>query len=288
MLKKAGQLLREPTLQFLVLAGVLFGIHALFDSGQEAERIVVSQAQIESLRQGFVSDWAREPTDRELQELVEDQVREEVYYREARALGLDRDDPVIRRHLRLKMALFAESLDVPAPTEAELADFLARHPEAFRQQDRITFEQVFLNSGRGESLVADVKAMAEQLSALPDLVDAGQGDEFFVGNRLDRANRAEVGRLFGQAFAERVFNLPRESWHGPIASPYGLHFVRVHERLTGEVPPLEAIRDRLEQQWRAAHLQQRREDHYRQLRAHYDVVIESPTGNLSEAGAAAE
>ena len=106
------RLLTEPLLHFLVLGAALFGLFNLVGK-KETEQpaaIVVSAARIENLANGFARTWQRPPTTQELRGLIDDHVRDEVFYREGKALGLDRDDIVIRRRLRQKMEFMAEDM----------------------------------------------------------------------------------------------------------------------------------------------------------------------------------
>jgi len=127
---------REPLLHFLAAGAAIFLLYRLVGGGEEGPReIVVSEAQIESLADGFARTWMRPPTAAEIRGLVDDYIREEVYYREAMTLGLDRDDTVIRRRLRQKMEFVSD--DVP-DTAVALAggtsqDANTRRVPVFRQ-----------------------------------------------------------------------------------------------------------------------------------------------------------
>ena len=96
-------------------------------------------------RDGFARTWRRPPSEQELQDLIEDYIRDEVFYREGRAAGLDRDDVVIRRRVRQKMEFLAEDMSVPEPNDEQLAAYLAANPERFRAEDHLTFRHVFLS-----------------------------------------------------------------------------------------------------------------------------------------------
>ena len=87
-------LLREPLLQFLVLGAALFGLFHLVDrrKAEAPARIVISSARIANVADGFARTWQRPPGKEELQGLVDDYIRDEVFYREGRAAGLDRDE----------------------------------------------------------------------------------------------------------------------------------------------------------------------------------------------------
>jgi len=107
---------REPLAHFLLLGGALFAIFALFGkpAGSATHEIRVTKGQIASLSAGFAKTSLRDPNASELSDLIDEYVREEVYCREAIALGLDKDDAIIRRRLRQKMEFLVQDAPVPA------------------------------------------------------------------------------------------------------------------------------------------------------------------------------
>src|SRR4026207_2472459 len=93
---------REPLVQFLVLGGLLF---LYFEwrgagSGPGSTRIAGTPGLVQHLASGFARTWQRPPTDAELKGLVDDYVKDEIATREAQAMGLDRDDTIVRRRPR--------------------------------------------------------------------------------------------------------------------------------------------------------------------------------------------
>src|SRR4029453_10496070 len=153
-------IVREPLVHFLLLGAVLFiayGLVSKSGSSDGPRKITVTQGQIENLVSAFAKAWQRPPTSEELAALVRDLVREEVYCREAMALGLDRDDTVIRRRLRQKMEFISDDLATQAqPTDAELDAYLTAPPDSFRVERRFTFTHVFLDPEKhGPNLARD-------------------------------------------------------------------------------------------------------------------------------------
>ena len=119
-------------LHFLVLGAALFGLFGLVGKKDaEPAKIVVSASRVANLADRFARTWRRPPTRQELQGLVEDYIRDEVFYREGRAAGLDRDDVVIRRRVRQKMEFLAEDMAAGEPSEEQLAAYLALHRNGF-------------------------------------------------------------------------------------------------------------------------------------------------------------
>ena len=271
------RLLREPLIQFLILGGALFGLHAAF-AGREPEppgKIVVTAAQVASQRETFARTWQRPPTQEELKGLVEDYVREEVYYREGKALGVDRDDIVIRRRIRQKMEFFAEDMAAAEPTDGELEAYLAAHPERFRTEESLSFRHVFLNAKRGNAVVADADGLAKSLAHADPADPALPGDGFLLGSEFNSVRRRDVARDFGEPFAERLFSLDEGRWQGPLSSPFGLHFILVTERSEGGMPPLAAVRAAVEREWANARRVGKLETFYGTLRDRYEIVVEA-------------
>ena len=151
-------------LHFLVLGAALFGLFSVIDKKdvEAPTKVIISTSRVATLANGFARTWRRPPTEQELQGLVDDYIRDEIFYREGRAAGLDRDDFVIRRRVRQKMEFLAEDMAAAEPSDEQLAAYLASNPERFRTEDRLTFHHVFLSATRrGSALDGDAKQIAD-------------------------------------------------------------------------------------------------------------------------------
>ena len=273
-----SRLLREPLLQFLMLGAILFVLYSLVEKrGTEApERIVVSASRIANLADGFSRTWRRQPSREELQNLIEDYVRDEVFYRAGRAAGLDRDDVVIRRRVRQKMEFLAEEISIPEPSESELAAFLADNPDRFRMEDRLSFHHVFLSPARRAGTIdQDLKQVeaAVSNSAAPAAA-ADLGDPFLLGGEFSAVSQRDVASTFGDGFARRIFSIEQERWQGPIASTFGQHFVFITDRSNGSVPPLDVVRAAVVREWTNARRSESEQKLYRSLRDRYEISVE--------------
>ncbi len=275
-------LLREPLVHFLLLGAALFLVDAwlrpLAPSAQGGE-IVVSEARIRSLAQNFRRTWQRPPTRAELDGLIQDFVREEVLYREALALGLDRDDTIVRRRLRQKMEFVSdEAAALVKPTDEELAAYLAAHAEAFRVEPRATFTQVFLDPRRrAKTLEADAKRLLAELNGGDSAAPAKRSDGLLLLEpRYENASQSELAKLFGAEFAAALFEQKTGSWVGPIPSGYGVHLVRVERMTPGGVAALEDVRPLVEREWANAKRKELSEAFYARLREKHKVTVKMP------------
>jgi hypothetical protein len=240
-------LLREPLVHFLIAGTAVF---ALFggETAPDERRIVIDGARIERLAGQFAQSFRRLPSGAELDALIREDVKDEVYYREALRLGLDRDDEVVKRRMRNKLEAFATAPEeLEEPDEATLQRWLEAHPRRFAGEARYSFEQ------------RPVSGPALPLPA-----------------RFADALASEVGAQFGGDFVAALERLPTGKWSNPIPSPFGPLRVLPLVRTPAAPPKLAAVRQRVENDWRAAMARRRTEAAYRALLERYDVVIDKP------------
>ncbi len=270
------RLLKEPLLHFLFLGIVLFVVYGFVSKrgNDEPGEIVVTQGQIEHLAIGFAKTWQRPPTEQELAGLIRDHVREEVLYREALAVGLDKDDTVIRRRLRQKMEFISDDIAAQIePTDADLNAYLQLHPDKFRTEPLFTFRQVYLDPQKhGESDLADLLA---KLKLAADKADASElGDPLMLGHKFAAVPVGEVAKQFGESFAAALPGLETGQWQGPVASGFGVHLVFISERTEGRLPALSQVRRAVRREWDNDRRLEANENFFQTLLKRYNVTIE--------------
>ena len=275
------RVLREPLLHFLLLGTAVFVAYSLVTkpSSDEPGKIVISQGQVAAMAEGFARTWRRPPTGEEIEGLIKDRVQEEVYCREARALGLDKDDTVIRRRLRQKIEFVTDDVSALAePTDDELSAYLKAHADMFRVQRQFTFSQVYLNPERhGENLARDTQQLLARLQQAGDEADVSElGDSFLLEHKFQSLPASEAVKQFGEKFATKLGELSPRQWQGPVESGYGVHLVFVSERTEGHVPELAEVRDAVRREWANTRRLKANEKFYQELLKRYTVTIERP------------
>ena len=273
--------IREPLVHFLLLGAAIFVVYGLVSEHGVGKpgHITVTQGKIENLAATFARIWQRLPTDRELNGLIQDYIREEVLYREALALGLDRDDTVIRRRLRQKMEFVSEDFAAQEePSGEALLAYFKSHPEAFAIEPRFTFRQVYLDPHRrGANLVRDVdRLLAELQQAGDNAARDTLGDAFLLAPQFESISATEVRNVFGDTFVAGLSALTSGQWQGPVPSGYGVHLVYVSERTEGRIPELAEVRDVVRREWANARRLESGEKFYETLLRRYTVTIERP------------
>jgi hypothetical protein len=272
--------LSEPLLHFLLIGGALFLFYGFQNDGyvDYDNRIVITRADINRLAMLWEKKWQRPPAQFEMEGLLEQQVREEVLYREALSMGLDKNDSVVRRRMAQKVEFISSGLaDQLEPADDDLAAYQEANPEKFELPARVSFTQVYLNVDRhGENTekeALDLLRRLQQEEQGLDILEAG--DAFMFGAQHDQLSHHGVSRLFGNDFANSVFELPVGGWEGPVWSGYGIHLVLIQDKTTAVQPELSAVRDDVRNEWL---MEQRRtldEALYKSLRQRYEIEIEA-------------
>jgi peptidyl-prolyl cis-trans isomerase C len=273
-------LLRDPLVHFLAIGALLFAVFAWRGDGESAQRVRIAASQVEQISRNAALLEGRPPTPNEIDQLLEPVIRDEVYYREALALGLDVGDDEVRDRLIDKMRYLTENLADPEPASLdELQAFFASERERFTIPELATFDQVFFSpSQRGNALEADVSA---SLTALVSGAEPAElGDRTPLESRLQDATRERVRVLFGDSLTLAVFSDPENVWQGPFTSDFGLHLIRVIERQPARLPEFSEI----EEQVRAIYGDDRRreanEAAYQAMRSRYEIVIDWPAESI--------
>lgn len=275
----ARRLIREPLVHFLVLGAALFlFFHWRGDApGSSSHRIVITAPQIQQLAVGFARTWQKPPTDAELKGLIDEYVKEEIATREAMAIGLDRDDIIIRRRLRQKLEFIAEdtAASVP-PTDADLRAWMALHPDAFRSDPEIAFRQVYLSPQRhGASLKPDaLRLLAKLRAAGPNVSIDHLGDPTMLPSQQTLTPLFDTANSFGDNFANSLMNAEAGQWVGPMESPFGLHLVFVSKKIPAAQQPLANIRPEVQREVLLERKKNELQNLYQRLLEKYTVKIE--------------
>lgn len=268
---------REPLTHFLVAGAAIFFLNGLRDTVVDpaSRTINIDEAQVGRLTSTFAQSWQRPPNRTEIDGLIRDYIREEIYYREAIRLGLDQDDLVIRRRLRSKMEFLSRSeAENAVPTDATLQAWLDRNPAKYASDATYSFDQIYV-AGNDPS-IARRRALALQNALAAGAEPEGLSDVLSVPHVMDRTRYTDIARTFGDGFAGALHNLPVGRWIGPVASGFGTHVVRLRAMSRAERPRLSNVRQQVENDWREATIETRDARAYQALLDGYTIKIDRP------------
>jgi hypothetical protein len=237
----------------------------------------------------FVSQWRRQPTTEEFQAMVEDKVREEVLYREALAMGLDKDDTIVKRRMAQKMQFLAEDVaSAHEPTAAELKAWYEKKTGMFALPSRISFRHLYFSPDlRGKSTHDDAVKALEKIAgqAEDSKLAATLADQFMFQDYYGDSTPEQLAKEFGPQFAAAVSKLKSGSWQGPIESGYGWHLVFVDSVILGRIPAFEEIEPDVKTAWLGEQKQKAWQKAYEAMRAKYEVFLPAPSNESAKAPA---
>jgi hypothetical protein len=276
------QLIREPLVHFLALAAMLFGIGLLRGegTGPATNRISITPGAVERLLEGFRLTWQRQPTESEFRGLVEDYLKEEVLYREALEMGLDRDDQIIRRRMRQKLEfLTADLVESLEPSGEELQAHLDANVDLYRQEATVSFVQVYVGERQGaEHDRARALSILEELRTNPNADPELMGDPFMYPATHRSMRERDLLGVFGDEFAAQIVELSPGEWSGPITSAFGLHLARLDALKLGRPSELAEIRDAVRRDLVSQRTREAEQLYFDGLLAQYTVTVEWPEG----------
>ena len=278
------RLCREPLLHFLLIGLVLFGLYGYLHRGrggvESSRQIALTLDDLRTMDMYFESQWHRQPTPQEFQAMVEDKIREEVLYREGLAMGLDKDDTIVKRRMAQKMQFLAEDVATAhAPAPAELKTWFDNNKEKFALPSRYSFRHLYFSPDkRGKNAQDDAARALAKIAGQPEdsKLAASLADQFMFQDYYgDRAPEA-IAKEFGPQFAVSLEQLKPGSWQGPVESGYGWHLVYVDSVIPGRIPAFEEMEADVKTAWLGEQKQQAWQKAYKEMRAKYSVLLPAP------------
>lgn len=264
------KLLREPLMHFLIAGFAVFVFNSWRGDGDDVtdRSITVDEAQVQQLADRWQMAWQRPPTPQELDGLIRDDIKEEIYYREALRLGLDSEDPVIRRRLRSKMEFLATSeVESADPDQAELTRYFERNKARYAADPVYSFGQIYFGDDYDTAKANLAKAKAGF---------SGLGKSISLPEAMEKADRTAIARAFGESFADSLRTLPINEVSGPVESGFGWHLVKIRKADASRLPKLSEVRQAVINDWRAETRTKREGAAYQTLLDGYTIKIAKP------------
>lgn len=271
-MKRLLKLIREPVVLFFILGILIFVLYERTTGYIERynKQIYVSQAQIALLEESYTGTWNRPPAEEELEALINDYIMDEIYYKEAVAMGLDKTDLTVKRRLRQMIELMMDDNAAIYPSEDQLRSYLSANPDKFRQDDRISFRQLHFAPDGGE----EARNFLSKLQASESAIQSYTGGLLLLPENHVKEMKREIDRSFGTYFTTEIFKMETGRWQGPLESSYGWHLIYISEILQGELPELDEIWDLVEREWSVEKKKEIKEEQYSIMREQYKIIVE--------------
>ena len=278
---KCVHVISEPLFHFLVMGVGVYCLYAVVNKQTEIDSkdtITVTAAETSWLEDTWEKRWNRPPTPTERQGMIDAYVKETVLYRQALAMGLDRDDSIVRRRLAQKLEFLTRDLtEIASPSKEEIRTYFETNLQRYQTPVYLSFTHVYFSPDkRGAQAVQDVQGALADLQGKDVSAETIKeiGDPFMLQQYYPKKTEQEISRLFGSEFSTETFGLPVGQWTGPVRSGYGLHLVYVHDRIESTMPKLADIQETVLEDWAGDKRREVDEKFYASLLSGYKVVIE--------------
>lgn len=271
------KLWREPLVHFLLIGGGLFFLYSFLNpSAEQIENnvIKIDDSDVERLIKAYQQNWSSPPDSATLKSLLSEEIKAEVFYREALRMQLDHNDEIIRRRLKQKYEFLVKDLaDSQQPNEVALKAFYEEHTENYKEPTKLSFTQVYFSPDKRKQPLADAQATLKKiLNQSVNKVEVKQlGDNFHLQNYFAERDYNDVRQLFGQDFAKAIFSLEKEGWSAPIQSGYGIHLVNISTIQNELIKPYKEVKENVLADWKIAQQQLYNEQLYKNLLQKYEV-----------------
>jgi hypothetical protein len=272
MIISTNRIFSYQILIFVILGTVLYLSYSRVTTyiDRKDNRISVSAAQVELLKTSFEKTWNRPPTEKELRAQIDNFIMDEIFFKEAVAMGLDKKDPAVKRRMRQIIEMMLDDYATVYPAESQLQQYLSENSEDFRLPSRISFEHVYFKLEEKEQAISQLN----RLNSGEFLNMEGMGELLLIPPRFEDETQYEIERLFGKPFTTALFDLDTGIWKGPVESAYGWHLVLVTERIDGEIPDLSKVRDQVEREWMVEKRKEMKNKQYELMRSRYSITVE--------------
>jgi peptidyl-prolyl cis-trans isomerase C len=288
------RLLREPLFHFVLIGIALFAIYRALHSdaadSSDSKKIVLTTNELDQMSLMWQAQRRFSPSEEQIQKLLENRVREEVLYREALALGLDKNDTIVKRRMAQKMDFLAEDLsDLREPSREELKTWFAKNSERFTVPGRASFRHLYFSFDKHGKQTAQVAAeVLKKIAGKPSgsREAAALGDPFMFQDYYGDHSFDELAKTFGPGFARSLFAEKTGSWRGPIESGYGCHLVFIDSLTPARVPDFEEIEADVRTQWVSAQREETKQRMYEEMKSHYEIVMPKTPVNAAPVAAA--
>lgn len=273
MLKK---ILKEPLLHFLLLGLLLYGITAFVQHKTgPSNKIIIDNATIGRLVSQYILQTGSPPNKTQLDALISSEIKEEIEYREALRMGLDKDDEIIRRRLSQKIEFLKTDLAVvKEPTTNDLKKFYEQHTGLFRDSSTVSFTHIYLNSDKSTPQQVNERAASilatlhkNKLSRAPEL-----GDRFPLQYDYTDIDPLEANQLFGSSqLSDTLYSMPEREWAGPVKSGYGWHLVYIQQRKPGSIRPFNEVENEVRNSYIDFIKQEQNSKEWESMKAKYTI-----------------
>ena len=253
---------------FLCVGLAILLLDILLDSKNQDKTIVLYDDEINALIETWKAQVGRPPNDQDLQGIINQLIEEEILYREALKLNLDKDDIIIKRRLAQKIGFLKQEEKSNPPTEMELREYFDSRESEYFMEARYTFTHLYFSKDKEGSNRAQAA-----IDILANKNEAPDSDPFLIGKNFINKTAKEVDRDFGLGFSQNLITAEINIWLGPFKSIYGSHLVKVSRVTQAQSPNYEEVKREVLMDYLLDQKQEGMKSFINELKKNYEVQI---------------
>lgn len=274
------KLLTEPLLHFILLGAGIFALYYLVqDENTARDEIIINDRDIAHISSLYEQKWNRAPTETELNELIKDQIRQEVFYREALRLNLDENDEVVKQRLAEKMEFLSNDLSVVADSSSDeaLKTYFEKNEKKYLLPPALSFYQIVFTPERHSDNRKFAARTLQNLKNNDPKAYKLLGDPSPLPFKLENESVAKISVNLGKQMADTLQNIVMNEWRGPFKSDFGWHLVYLFEKTPAKPPQFSTVRDQVQTDFEEETRLKRKKKVYHDLLENYKVDIKADT-----------
>ena len=260
--------MKQKLLIFFSIGLMIFAIDIVFNE-DSSNKVIIYESELDSLINTWVTQVGREPTNEEIDGIIKQLIDEEILYREALKLGLDKNDIIIKRRLAQKISFLKQESISKNPSEEEINKYYKSHTEDYFVESTYTFSHIYFSK--------DNQAQSRSVKALKSIQQGEEpskfGDPFLLGKNFSIKTSKELKRSFGDKFSDSIKSLEIKKWDGPISSEYGEHLIFLNSYTDSFLPELDQVRSIVVTDILARDQSQSTAKYLEELRKEYEIEI---------------
>ena len=270
------QLLKEPLVHFLLFGLALFALFGLVnEENDNANTIIIDDYDMKNIIASWEMQWKRLPTDEELKSLIQQNIKQEIFYQEALKMNLDHNDEIIKRRLAQKMQFLSNDLaTIEEPSEEDLRDFYEENFDDYMSPYSYSFYQIIFSPDQRKDPKKEALKSKEQIKNNDPSQVKGLGDRMPFPYFFEETDANELKRQLGNKFSEELEDLPVGQWLGPIQSGFGYHLVYIVDKTPPQRPEFKEVRNELIRDLEYRNQQKLDQLIFEELKKRYEIEYE--------------
>ncbi len=270
------KLLKEPFFHFILIGIALFILYGMVnDKSSSKDTIIINDFDVSTLISKWEMQWKRAPTEKELQNLINLNIKQEIFYQEALKMNLDHNDEIIKRRLSQKMQFLSNDIAAMIePSDENLKAYYKEHAEKYLTPPSYTLYQITFSPDQRKDNYKDALEILKQFpyATFEEMKD--WGDTLPFNYYFEDVNANELGLLLGSKFPEGLKKVAIKQWAGPVQSGFGYHLVYITQIKAPALPDFNSVKKNIIRDYEYDKQQEIDESIYHELKKKYEIDID--------------